>query len=60
MRDKSKAAEDKAARLMESCAAAETSWDKEVDETMRCHSVNSVLTDLTKLRKMSLVPGVHV
>ncbi|XP_047189157.1 uncharacterized protein LOC118315165 [Scophthalmus maximus] len=29
MRDKSKAAEDKAARLMESCAAAETSWDKE-------------------------------
>lgn len=34
MRDRSKAAEDKLAQLMESYAAFRTSWDKEVKEKL--------------------------
>lgn len=36
MREKSKAVEDKFARLMESYAAFKTGWDKEVENKLKC------------------------
>ncbi len=53
MREKSKAMEDKVARLMESYAASKTSWDKEVEKNCSVREGSMMVTFLYNKKLLS-------